>query len=106
MPYKDNTKYAQCQTTMIRVYEFSTWKNSEKEKAAAAVAIAAAKQDKGKKFTVAIGEWGVRAFLVLGASDKEEARAAAVEEFKKAPSDGWHEERIKVRDVTDAKKYN
>ena len=91
---------------MIRVYEFSTWKNSEREKAAAAVAIAAEKQDKGKKFTVAIGEWGVQTFLVLGASDKEEARAAAVEEFKKTPSDGWHEERIKVRDVTDAKKYN
>ena len=100
MPYKDNTKYAQCQTTMIRVFEFSTWKNSESAKAAVAVAIANAKQDKGKKFTVAIGEWGVRTFLVLGATCKEEARAAAVEEFNKTPSDGWHEERVKVRDVT------
>ena len=90
---------------MIRVFEFSTWKNSESAKAAA-VAIANAKQDKGKKFTVAIGEWGVRTFLVLGATCKEEARAAAVEEFNKTPSDGWHEERVKVRDVTNAKKYN
>ena len=87
MPYKDNTKYAQCQTTMIRVFEFSTWKNSESAKAAVAVAIANAKQDKGKKFTVAIGEWGVRTFLVLGAAWKGGGGGGAVEGCSGTPSD-------------------
>ena len=91
---------------MIRVYEFSTWKNSEEARLANNAAVSAAKEFFGKKYTVAIGEWGTRTFLVLGANDKNEARSAALEKFRENPSGGWHEERIKVRDVTNAKKYN
>ena len=90
---------------MIRVYEFSTWSNSVAAKAAGALAIDAAKADHGAKFTVAIGEWGVRTFLVLGAESKEAAKAAAVDSFRRSSPDKPCDH-IQVRNVTNAKKYN
>lgn len=90
----------------IRVYEFTTWLDGDEWKEANNTAVAAGKAFAGNKFVVAIGEWGVRTFLVLGANDKNEARSAAIEKFAENASSGCHEERIKVRDVTNAKKYN
>ena len=87
--------------TMKNVYEIDTWRgNKEMNK----IAIAAAKQHKGRKFTVAIGEWGATTFLVF-AENKEEAKAIALEVYK-GQSAGFHDEKIKVREVTNCKKYN
>ena len=69
-----------------------------------AISIQAAKQYHGKKFSVAIGEWGVRTFLVFSDS-KESAKSDAIKELKQLyPTEDV--ENVKVRDVTSAKKYN
>ena len=81
-----------------RVYEFSTWKNSPEWKEAEQRAITVAKNHEGKKFVVAVGDWGVRSFLVL-AETKEEAKKLATEFCGSS-------DKVKVRDVTTAKKYN
>lgn len=78
---------------MAKVYEFTTWRGGEEWEEKNRIAIAAAKKHEGRKFVVAVGEWGVRSFLVL-ADSKEEARAAV-------DANGT----VKVRDVTGCKKY-
>ena len=50
---------------MTRVYEYTTWMNSEDWKAKNAAAIAAGKAYKVTKFSVGIGTWGTRTFLVF-----------------------------------------
>ena len=50
---------------MTRVYEYTTWMDSEEWKAKNAAAIAAGKAYKGTKFSVGIGTWGTRTFLVF-----------------------------------------
>ena len=82
-----------------RVYEFSTWIPTDEWKEAERIAIEAGKNHSGNKFTVAVGEWGVRTFLVL-ADTKEEAKKLVLEVI------GDTNEKIKVRDVTNCKKYN
>lgn len=81
-----------------RVYEFSTWNTNKEWKEAEAIAIEAGKNHSGNKFTVAVGEWGVRTFLVL-ADTKEEAKKLVLEVI------GNVDDKIKVRDVTNCKKY-
>lgn len=90
---------------MKRVYEFSTWLSSPEWKEAERKAIEAAKQHDGEKFTVAIGEWGVRTFLVL-TDTKEEAKELAVDYFKSTNGNPEALKKIRVKNVTNAKKYN
>lgn len=80
---------------MKRVYKMDTWRGLDELNR---VAIEAAKEYTGRKFTVSIGEWGVETYLVF-ADSKEEAKAAAI-----AENGGG--DKIKVREVTNAKKYN
>ena len=85
---------------MKRVYELDTWRGNEELNKKA---IEAAKKYSGRKFTVSIGEWGVKTFLVF-AESKEEAKKLAIAEYD-GTAKGWHDERIKVREVTNCKKY-
>ena len=82
---------------MKQVYEFSTWKDGEEWKEAERIAINAAKNHLGNKFVVAVGEWGVRTFLVL-AANKETAKELLIATIGNA-------DKIKVRNVTNCKKY-
>lgn len=82
---------------MKQVYEFSTWKDGEEWKEAERIAINAAKNHLGNKFVVAVGEWGVRTFLVL-AENKETAKELLIATIGNA-------DKIKVRNVTNCKKY-
>lgn len=79
---------------MKRVYEIDTWRVDEKAKALNNIAIAAARQYNGRKWIVSDGEWGVKTYMVL-AESKEEAKSLAPTETDK----------IKVREVTNCKKY-
>lgn len=80
---------------MQKVYEMDTWRGREDLNR---IAIEAAKAHTGRKYTVAIGEWGVSTYLVF-ADTKEEAKALAI-----AVHDGATE-KVKVREVTTCKKY-
>ena len=90
----------------MTVHEFYTWSNSPRAKQANATAVMYGKSAKGLKFTVAIGEWGVRTFLVLGATSKDEAKKATLDYFSTTPGYEVWNMAIKVRDVTKCKKYN
>lgn len=83
---------------MKKVYEIDTWRgNGELNRRA----IEAAKNYKGKKFTVAIGEWGTKTYLVFAESKEEAKRVALTEYDGKAMND----KKIMVREVTNCKKY-
>lgn len=84
---------------MKKVYEISTWRTDSEAAEMNRAAIEAAKQYEGKKFTVAIGEWGTKTYLVF-ADSKEEAKALALNEYKGGAN------KVKARDVTNSKKYN
>lgn len=88
-----------------KVFEFTTWQYGEEWKEAEQKAITAAKNHNGEKFTVAIGEWGSRTFLVL-ADSKEEAKALAIEYYNATSANALGDNKIKVRNVTNCKKYN
>ena len=81
-----------------RVYEFSTWKTDDQSKRMEQIALTAAKNYNGQKFIVSIGEWGVRSFLVF-AENKDEAKQIAIEY-------SGINDRVRVRDVTNSKKWN
>lgn len=83
---------------MKKVYEIDTWRTNEQANKLNAIAKEAAKKYNGKKFMVSIGEWGVTTYLVFSES-KEEAKTLAIAEHGKTT------EKIKVRDVTNCKKY-
>lgn len=83
---------------MKNVYEIDTWRGNEELNR---VAIEAARNYKGKKFTVAIGEWGTKTYLVF-AESKEEAKKLAIAEYDGKAN---NEKKIKVREVTNCKKY-
>jgi len=55
------------------------------------------KKHEGKKFTVSIGDWGVKTYLVF-AESKDEAKDIAIAETNR-------EGKTKVREVTNCKKY-
>lgn len=82
-----------------RVHEFTTWQIGKEWDAINQRAIESAKAYSGKKFTVSIGEWGTTSYLVF-ADTKEEAKAMALAECKSESKS------IKVRDVTNTKKWN
>ena len=86
---------------MKKVYEIDTWRGNKELNG---IAISAAKQYAGRKFTVAIGEWGVTTYLVF-AESKEEAKRMALEVYN-GQSAEFHDEKVKVREVTTFKKYN
>lgn len=88
------------------VYEIYTWRNDAKSKAANSIAVEAAKKHKGRKFTVAVGEWGTRTFLVF-ADSKDEAKSIALNMFDTSPGrcGSIDRNKIKVREVTNCKKY-
>ena len=90
---------------MTRVYEYTTWMNSEDWKAKNAAAIAAGKAYKGTKFSVGIGTWGTRTFLVF-AETKEEAKALALEAFRASSQKNYDTSKINCRNVMNCKKYN
>lgn len=83
---------------MKRVYEFSTWKASEEWKEAERIAIETAKNHNGNKFIVTVGEWGTRSFMVL-TDTKESAKKLVIDLIENTS------EKLKVRDVTNCKKY-
>lgn len=87
-----------------KVFEFTTWQYGKEWEEAERKAIAAAKNHKGEKFTVAIGEWGSRTFLVL-ADSKEEAKALAIEYYNATNKTEEPADKVKVRNVTNCKKY-
>ena len=90
---------------MKKVYEINTWSCSKEAERLNEVAIMAAKQYKGKKFTVAIGEWIIKTYLVF-AENKEDARAFALNEFNNSELPiNIQSNKIKVREVTNCKKY-
>lgn len=83
---------------MTNIYEVDTWRgNDELNK----VAIEAAKKYDGRKFTVAIGEWGTKTFLVF-ADSKDEARERALASYNGGANNAA---KVKVREVTNCKKY-
>ena len=84
---------------MTRVYEIDTWRGRDDLNR---IAIAEAKKYSGKKYTVAIGEWGTKTYLVL-AESKEEARKLALAEYD---GTAHADNKIKVREVTNCKKYS
>lgn len=84
---------------MQDVFEFSTWQSSPERKAKEEAAIKAAKAHEENKWVVAQGEWGVRTFLVF-AETKDEAR------MKVYDFTDDYTTKTKVRNVTNAKKYN
>ena len=86
---------------MKAIYKMSTWSNSPEASAMNDAATKAAKAHVGKKFIVSIGEWGVTTYMVF-AETKEEAKALAATEFEK---NGSKADKVKARDVTNAKKY-
>lgn len=92
---------------MKKVYEFCSYSNSPENKARIASAVAAGKAHKGNKWTVAVGEWGPRTFLVL-ADTKEEAAALAREYIVNNPGQTacQNPDKVVVRNVTNSKKYN
>lgn len=90
---------------MTRVHEYTTWMDSEEWKAKNAAAVAAGKAYKGTKFSVGIGAWGTRTFLVF-AETKEEAKALALEAFQASGHQGYDTSKIICRNVTNCKKYN
>lgn len=85
---------------MDRIYEFTTWKTGREWDLLNAKAIESARSYQGKKYIVSIGEWGTTSFLVF-ADTKEEAKEIALTKYV-----GNHAQTIKVRDVTNLKKYN
>ena len=88
---------------MENIFEMFTWSNSPQAQKANKIAIEEGKKHNGNKFTVAVGEWGVRTYLVL-TETKEQAKEIAIEYHKiKYPTNDTN--KIKVRDVTSAKKY-
>lgn len=90
---------------MAQVYEVYTWQNYSFSKERNEIATEAARNYDGRKYTVSIGEWGVRSFLVF-ADSKEQAKEEALKAFHESKS-GWYEDtsKIKVREVTNCKKY-
>ena len=86
---------------MTKVLEFTTWKGGLDWDEKNANAINAGKNFQGQKWTVAIGQWGGRSFLVLGAADKAEAKQLAQDAANQTTA-----AKISVRDVTNCKKYN
>lgn len=86
---------------MKLVYKMDTWSGRNDLNQ---VAIEAAKQYSGRKFSVAIGEWGTTTYLVF-ADSKDDAREKALAEYD-GSAKGCHDERVKVREVTNCKKYN
>lgn len=90
---------------MTRVYEYTTWMDSEEWKAKNTAALAAGKAYKGTKFSVGIGTWGTRTFLVF-AETKEEAKALALEAFRASGHQNYDTSKINCRNVTNCKKYN
>ena len=89
-----------------KVFEFTTWQYGKEWEEAERKAITAAKNHNGEKFTVAIGEWGGRTFLVL-ADNKDEAKTLAINYYNATGgNNGAHPEKVKVRNVTNCKKYN
>jgi hypothetical protein len=88
-----------------KVFEFTTWQYGKEWEEAEQKAITAAKNHKGEKFTVVIGEWGGRTFLVL-ADSKEEAKALAIEYYNATNKKEEPADKVKVRNVTNCKKYN
>ena len=91
---------------MKKVYELNTWSVSKEAEKLNSVAVAAAKQYSGKKFTVSIGEWTIKTYLVF-AESKEEAKSFAFNEFNNNwnSDDRIQNDKIKVREVTNCKKY-
>ena len=85
---------------MQRVFEIDTWRGNKELNG---TAIAAAKAYDGRKFTVAIGEWGVKTYLTF-ADSKEEAKALALAAYDGGAAN-WHDEKIQCREVTNCKKY-
>ncbi|MDD2429983.1 MAG: hypothetical protein PHQ85_10465 [Eubacteriales bacterium] len=84
---------------MLQVHELSTSLRTNEWVQQNASAIAAGKAFSGKKWTVSIGEWGTRTFLVLGAENKEEAKSSAMR------AAGGAKLRAAVRNVSTYKKY-
>lgn len=90
---------------MKRVYEFSTWRTEGAYKALNHEAIEAGKKYAGKKFTVAVGQWGTISYLVF-ADTKEEAKTIALTEYHETGRRAENDSKVTVRDVTNSKKYN
>ena len=84
---------------MASIYEMDTWYG---RKELNEIALAAAKKYAGRKFTVAIGQWGVTTYLVF-TDTKEEAKRLAIEKFEAETK--TKAEHVAARDVTSAKKY-
>ena len=94
---------------MTKVLEFTTWQGGLDWDAKNANAINEGKQFQGQKWTVAIGQWGVRSFLVLGAADKAEAKQLAQDaanQTQRGALEACGAAKITARDVTNGKKYN
>lgn len=94
----------------LKIYEFTTWaQGSAKWDEKNRTAMAAAKACQGTKWTVSVGEWGPRTFMVLGAESKEAAKAAAVAFVRATPNPDriqpLDETKIAARNVTASKKY-
>lgn len=90
---------------MKKVYEFTTWKTGEDWEKMNREAVAAGKAYKGTKFTVGIGNWGTRSFLVF-AETKEEAKEMALNAFYESGYQNYDAKKICCRNVTNSKKYN
>ena len=92
---------------MNKVYEFCTYSASAENKKRIAEAIAAGKAHNGNKWTVAVGEWGTRTFLIL-ADTKTEAADLAKEYIANNPGHTacQNPDKVVVRNVTNSKKYN
>ena len=80
---------------MLKV-EFCTWSTDGTAEKAAEIARRFRDEN---KHVVAVGEWGVKTFLVIGAESKEEAKQFVIDRAM------WKAEKVKCRDVTKCKKY-
>lgn len=85
-----------------KVYEIDTWRGRDELNKKA---IEAAKSYKGKKYTVTIGEWGVKTYLIF-ADSKEEAKDLALRENAGKPVTACNNpNKMQIREVTNCKKY-